>query len=962
MKKLTTLTLLLLFLAADRVAFSQTFDYISPKDNSILVSLSTNIILKSNENIDPSSLSPNEFSVTGSVSGIHQGTVRLSDDNKTILFIPNSQFTASEDVSVNVGQGIKTADGAALPPVTIHFKTTPLTHPIPIDLNTVLQSGGGTVNGTANAASMYKSPHKVFSTQSLPSGFPQISVDTSNNPDDGKIFLGNFALTPSLSPNDSVPNYLMILNNDGSVAKYKKLNELGLDFKVQPNGELSFSDIEESYGGYFEYGRFIVMDTTLTPVDTFQCGNGYLTFPADFLLLPNGHALAFAMDPEPVDMSQYGGSPDANVIGVVIQELDAAKNVVFQWRTWDYLPITDSYIDLTTQTVDLIHANAIDVDSSGNILFSMRYLSSVIKIDRQTGDIDWILGGKQNQFTFINEHESNAPNYFSFQHDVKVQPNGDITLFDNGNQHSPNYSRAVEYNLDEQHMTAALVWEYRHTPDIYAFAMGSVQKLPNGNTLIGWGLGSLTGSPMFTEIHPDNTTALEFSLPSGQASYRAYKFPWVSQTPAANVDLEILGGNAYTFNTNNDTTGVKITFSSLNSGLYASATVTSYDYSPVNPTFTTTAPIMVSNYFNISGQGIASYTGEVQVNLKYYPAVTNPKETIVYARSSSDSNFIALATSYDSTTDKLTFTTSTLGDFAFGIPQTIDSAYAPVPISPTDSEIVNEEAPVKLVWGTCGIVQTYHLQVSTNALFGNLVVDNSGLTSTSFTVGSVNNNATYYWRVNNTNAAGTSNWSNVESFSTAAPFIKVLSPNGGERIYLDSTYVICWESNITDTVNIDLMKGNNIASVVGDTIFAGTNAIQWQVPSNLQLDSAYKIMVSSISNSSLSGLSNSTFTIQAGVTAVNENNNAVKSYELYQNYPNPFNPTTQINYSIPTNSSVTLKVYNVLGQEVATIFSGTQKAGNYTVNFDGNQFASGVYFYRLQAGNFSSVKKMILMK
>ena len=86
------------------------------------------------------------------------------------------------------------------------------------------------------------------------------------------------------------------------------------------------------------------------------------------------------------------------------------------------------------------------------------------------------------------------------------------------------------------------------------------------------------------------------------------------------------------------------------------------------------------------------------------------------------------------------------------------------------------------------------------------------------------------------------------------------------------------------------------------------------------------------------------------------------NYSLYQNYPNPFNPTTQINFSVPKNSFVTLKVYNVLGQEVATLFSGMQKAGKYVATFDANRFASGVYFYRLQAGSFSSVKKMMLMK
>ncbi len=99
------------------------------------------------------------------------------------------------------------------------------------------------------------------------------------------------------------------------------------------------------------------------------------------------------------------------------------------------------------------------------------------------------------------------------------------------------------------------------------------------------------------------------------------------------------------------------------------------------------------------------------------------------------------------------------------------------------------------------------------------------------------------------------------------------------------------------------------------------------------------------------------------VTGVKEEGATVPAtYNLSQNYPNPFNPTTQIKYSVPRNGFVTLKVYNILGQEVATLFSGVQRAGNYTATFDGSGFASGVYFYRLQAGSVSITKKLMLIK
>jgi len=81
-----------------------------------------------------------------------------------------------------------------------------------------------------------------------------------------------------------------------------------------------------------------------------------------------------------------------------------------------------------------------------------------------------------------------------------------------------------------------------------------------------------------------------------------------------------------------------------------------------------------------------------------------------------------------------------------------------------------------------------------------------------------------------------------------------------------------------------------------------------------------------------------------------------------QNYPNPFNPATQINYSVPKNSFITIKVYNLLGQEVKTLFEGYQIRGNYTVTFNGSGLASGIYLYRLTAENFTDTKKTILLR
>ena len=100
-----------------------------------------------------------------------------------------------------------------------------------------------------------------------------------------------------------------------------------------------------------------------------------------------------------------------------------------------------------------------------------------------------------------------------------------------------------------------------------------------------------------------------------------------------------------------------------------------------------------------------------------------------------------------------------------------------------------------------------------------------------------------------------------------------------------------------------------------------------------------------------------------GVTSVEEiTSTTPDDYALSQNYPNPFNPSTTINFTIPGNEFVTLKIFNILGSEVATLVNGTLAAGSYKFNFDAQNLASGVYLYELKAGNFLEIKKMNLLK
>jgi hypothetical protein len=95
---------------------------------------------------------------------------------------------------------------------------------------------------------------------------------------------------------------------------------------------------------------------------------------------------------------------------------------------------------------------------------------------------------------------------------------------------------------------------------------------------------------------------------------------------------------------------------------------------------------------------------------------------------------------------------------------------------------------------------------------------------------------------------------------------------------------------------------------------------------------------------------------------VDDEANSVYDYKLGQNYPNPFNPSTKIDYSLKSEGLVTLKVYNILGQEVVTLVNSAQTTGLHSVDFDGSKLSSGIYLYKLDSNGFTQTKKMILIK
>jgi len=521
---------LFLHYASVSAAVAPSFQFVSPLPGSSLVLPETNIILRPGGIVDAGSAFAGQLlSVSGSSSGLHQGLLRLSDDHQTLTFQPYVPFQYGETVTCGIESGLVTDALGLIPPALFTFtiagpeRESLRDFSIPADDEIPLSTPGGTA--AARAVGLQSAS---LAADSLPSDFPNIRAAVYGVTAPGRLFLSDFQLGVP------IPSHLMILENNGTPFFQRELPGISLDFKLQPNGRLTYFDAAA--------GRHYALNARYEVVDSFQCGNGYTTDGHDLVVLPNGHAFMMSYDTQIMDLSQIvvGGRYDARVIGLIIQELDRDRNVVFQWRSWDHFQITDIVSHpLTAKLVDYVHGNSIDVDPDGNIIISSRHMNEVTKISRATGDILWRLGGKNNQFTFINE-----PISFSHQHCARRLPDGHIILFDNGNFRTPLFSRAVEYAIDEVQKTATLVWQYRLNPDVFSVATGSVQRLSNGNTLIGWG----TANPTLTEVAPNGSLVSELTFDPGVGSYRAFRFEWPPVKPAiisvnpGSLTLETRGG------------------------------------------------------------------------------------------------------------------------------------------------------------------------------------------------------------------------------------------------------------------------------------------------------------------------------------------------------------------------------------------------------------------------------------
>lgn len=278
-------------------------------------------------------------------------------------------------------------------------------------------------------------------------------------------------------------------------------------------------------------GEAVVVDRRYRELTRIRPAGGLSMDVHELQLTDAGTALFFTY-PRVVeqDLRALGGPRRGRVLESVLQEVDVRTGrLLLQWRSLDHIPVDESY-RAPADPFDYVHLNSIEIAPDGHLLLSGRHTFAVYKIHRRTGRVIWRLGGRRSDFALARGAR------FSWQHDARAPGTGTITLFDDGSDgrtRTEAASRGLVLEVDERRRQARVRREYRHPRPISSDAMGSVQTLPGGHVLVGWG-----SQPFCTEFDAEGGLIADVRLPRGQQSYRAYRLPW-SGRPQPAPDLAV---------------------------------------------------------------------------------------------------------------------------------------------------------------------------------------------------------------------------------------------------------------------------------------------------------------------------------------------------------------------------------------------------------------------------------------
>jgi Arylsulfotransferase (ASST) len=287
-------------------------------------------------------------------------------------------------------------------------------------------------------------------------------------------------------------------------------------------------------------GTSYLCDGSYDVIATVNAGDGLATDFHELNLTSRGTALVTAYRTSTADLSELGGPPQAAVQSGVAQEIDIATGaVVFQWDSLDHVPVTETFIPLASAAqkqaaqeqnapFDYFHINSIGVADDGDLLISARNTCTVYKVDRTTGAVRWRLGGRNSDFTM------GPGTTFWWQHDVRAQDHSVqgasvLSVFDDGAWPSREpQSRGLLLNVDASTGQCSLLRAYTSPFQLQANNRGSMQVLPDGSVLIGWG-----SEPYFSEFTASGQQVLSARLPHGDSLYRVFAVDWTGTPDGA---------------------------------------------------------------------------------------------------------------------------------------------------------------------------------------------------------------------------------------------------------------------------------------------------------------------------------------------------------------------------------------------------------------------------------------------
>jgi hypothetical protein len=436
--------------------------------------------------------------VTGSKSGAHTGRVLGDSDGQGASFVPDQPFASGETVTVSTGLPLVNGQSSYT------FQVANPTGPLPILHWPPAPRHHGDVQFYHSRKDL--SPVTVTMTKRGASG-------------DGDIFLG-----PQWGPVQDGP---MIIDGNGNLVWFDRLHgdqSVGSFSEQTYHGKPVLTWWQGTLcAGYGASGADVIFDNTYRQVATVTAGNGLNTDLHAFVITPQNTALITADYPVYMDASSIkGGHKKQIAIDSVVQEIDIPTGLVlFQWDSLDHIPLGDSHDAIPQHgrnPWDVFHLNSIAVDHDGNLIISARASWAAYKVNHQTGQIMWTLGGRHSNFRLL------PGTYWAFQHDVEVHSSVDglFTIFDNegGPPYIRSTSRAIRVALDFKHMTAKGIGDERHSPPFRSNYEGNLQQLKDGD-FVGWGQ-----EPYFTQFDKHGHTVLDGHMNSNTASYRAYRFQW----------------------------------------------------------------------------------------------------------------------------------------------------------------------------------------------------------------------------------------------------------------------------------------------------------------------------------------------------------------------------------------------------------------------------------------------------